>query len=80
MINLINFSCFDLASFAVFGVNSVTVSSIVFFKFESVSRDLVLLLTSFMADNACSHRDVVPKRHIKLWANLLSSGKFIFTR
>ena len=58
-----------------FGVNSVTVSSTVFFKFESVRRDLVLLLTSFMAENACSHRYVVLKRHIKLWTNRLSSGK-----
>lgn len=59
-----------------FGVKFVTESSSVFFKFESVSRDLVLLLISFMAENACSHLYVVPKRHIKLWANFLSSGKF----
>ena len=29
-----------------------------------------------MAENACSHQYVVPKRHIKLWSNVLSSGKF----
>ena len=57
-------SCFDLASFSKLGSNSVTVSCMMLFKFESVSRDLVLLFTSFMAENACSHRYVVPKRHI----------------
>ena len=29
-----------------------------------------------MAENACSDLYVVPKRHIKLWANVLSYGKF----
>ena len=59
-----------------FGFKCVTESSSVFFKYESVSRDLVLLLTSFIAENVCSHLHVVPKRHIKFWANFLSSGKF----
>ena len=45
-------------------------------KFEPVSLDLALLLISFMAENVCSHLYVVPKRHIKPWANFLSSGKF----
>ena len=29
-----------------------------------------------MAENVCSHLYVVSKRHIKPWANFLSSGKF----
>ena len=30
-----------------------------------------------MAENACSHLYVVPKRHIAVWANVISSGKFL---
>ena len=36
----------------------------------------VLVLTSFMAENSCLRLHVVSKRHIKLWANFLSCGKF----
>ena len=29
-----------------------------------------------MAENACSHQYVVPKRHLELWANVVNSGTF----
>ena len=48
--------------FSTFGVKLFTKNSREFFKFESVRRDLVLLLINFMDENAYSHVYVVPKR------------------
>ena len=42
-------------SFSMFGVKFVTESSSKFFNFESVRRDLVLLLINFMGENAYLH-------------------------
>jgi len=42
-----------------FGIKFVTDSSRKFFNFESVSRDLVLLLINFMDENAYLHVYVV---------------------
>jgi len=42
-------------SFSMFGVKFVTESSRKFFNFESVRRDLVLLLINFMDENAYLH-------------------------
>jgi len=41
-------------------------SSKEFFKFESVSRNFVLLLINFMAENAYSYVNVISKRNITL--------------
>jgi len=42
-------------SFSMFGVKFVSESSRKFFNFESVRRDLVLLLINFMDENAYLH-------------------------
>jgi len=46
-----------------FGVKFVTESSRKSFNFESVRRDLVLLLINFMDENAYLHVYVVSKRY-----------------
>ena len=78
LMKLINFSylnetfgCFDFVCFSIHGAKFVTESKSVFLKFELVSRELVLLLISFMAENACSYLYFVSERHIKLRADVL---------
>jgi len=50
-------------SFSMFGVKFITESSRKFLIFESVRRNLILLLINFMDENAYLHVYVVSERH-----------------
>ena len=46
-----------------FGAKYVTNSNSIFHKYESVSRDITLLLTIFIAENSSLYVYVTPKQH-----------------